>query len=64
MIDSGKTVGEHGRRNLDPMQFKLPVGREYELAKQIHGGNSMERITESSGQSDHLKNGRGCSQRI
>jgi hypothetical protein len=37
MIDSGKTVGEHGRGNLDPMQFKLPVGREYELAKQIHG---------------------------
>jgi len=32
MIDSGITVGEHGRRNLDPMQFKLPVGREYELA--------------------------------
>jgi hypothetical protein len=45
-----------GRRNLDPVQFKLLIGREYELTKQIHGGDRRsEGITESSGQSDHLK---------
>ncbi len=55
LCGSGRRDRCIGRRNLNKYQFKLLVGREYELEKKLHGGDrKSEEFQESKGQSGPL----------